>query len=1068
MNYKKYSQFKENRLVHFNEVPVFDGIELASLKRQKEVQEPEELDINSLADEANKTIEKHRDKLKHLPQSFNSHLHNELVNYFLSSPERYDRDKEKGLDQKEFANFRKDMVKQAEAMFTQYAPTEEQIKAMEEAKEGIKKSKSKPAPKIELSEISNDPGEITDLYTLEDKLMDYEDYNARLAHEGKSAIHHVNSLNAHYEKYQESLNGLKAYRKFAALFGGGGGRETYILKENINRGKKMLEKRIERFQKIQEKIKEYGSKLASASNWLREKEIRAKQERLEKLKPEQREKGEQFYKEAFKDWTELDRQIDGAVLKNNVAHQYTLNNMEVQRKLFDHMNFEPAGIVESTAGAALSVIAGVTNKGGDWFIGVAEKIANKINRAEKTTNPLLWGLKKGGSIVVTAPIVVPGLLLRMGGGVVGMAASPIETFHGVSALVGLNKNISTVDIWLNMGKEMAGIEDFKKLNIGIGIAKIFVSIVTTATGAGALRAGGKAAANSLKIARAAELSALQTMKEMATAATKAGAESIKEAVQSGAKSVKDAPSKIREAVKERAKFKEIKNEFLKEIDARMDTDATRGDIIKEMAERAETHQERLAIDEIANQQFKDYDIDPNTFCDLVNDGHIMPTDYSLFRLLDLGVPIPKKLIISGRVKVSASLIDSIVHDEEMLKTVHDLIEKGKIQGEPGVNLKRVQKVIEHHLKRMKIENDAMNLGNIIYANPKWLEKVETAIKAIEAGEKPTGVVAEVIHSLKSRDPLGYKIIKDCKDLKHLGETEAIQGIIRGNKVEFYNHLGQKVEGYLGKYLGQGGFGVVDNFIYMENGEVHFTAIKRPLDTYGTTGRAMYLEAKTAEKLIELNSDNLIKVLHVEENGKFVIYETGKKTKDMLELTMGENPIPVREYFEGIKTVIRGAQDYHKREVFHGDIKPKNVLGMKSDKAKSHKFKVIDNSMNSFDKAIDPNLSWFRTPMYSFEPVQLEKAIIMLKSDGKSPQEIAKIMGRSIDPRAIGQMLDEGFSQYFGHNWRDIPELKAMVKPLMNPISAGQPGVLEKLSQQLSEFINKYDRITLNENLPPAA
>lgn len=1065
-----------NNHPQFNSVPDFSKEEVRSLKRQEEV--VDSLDTMSLVDQANNVVNKHRNKLKHLPQSFNNLLHNQLVNYFLNSPERFDTNDKKGLNKKEFTNFRTSMVKKVESMFAQYAPTEDQIKAIKESKEGIKKSKKRKTPKIALSEIPNDPGKIDDLFELEDKLMDYEDYNARLTLEGKSAVRHVNNLNKHYNKYQESLNGLKAYRKFAALFGGQGGRETAILKANIKRGKVLLQKRIERFQKIQDRIKEYGTKLARASNWLREKEIRTKKERLEKLKPEHRKKGEQLYKEAFKDWADLDSQIDGAVLKNNVAHQYALNNMEVQKELFKQMDFKKAGLIESTVGAALSTVAGTINAGGGFLIGTAEKISHKINKAKATTNPLLWGLGKGTSEALNFAIGTAGGVAEMGGGIVGMVAHPIDTAHGMSALVGLNKDISAATAWQNMGKAMIAYDDFKKLNIGVGVGKTFVNIVTSVTGAGALKAGGKAYTAAFKAARAAELTTFQTLKQATTEAIKAGAQSVKESVKTSAqnavetaKNIKEAPQKIKDTVTEKLKFKETKEKLSAEIDAKLDTEATRAEAIQEIAERAETHHERAALDEVANEQFMGDDIDPNAYYDLINEGYVIPTDAALAKLLDQSIPIPKKFILNGRVKINAPFIDSIIHDIEMLQLVDELLEKGTLKVAKGTNKTRVRGVIKHWIDKARIESESMDIGALIHGNKKWAEKFKTAIKEVTSGEKPSNFVGEALLSLKERDPLGFQIITKADDLKRLGQTEAIQGIFRGNKIEFTNHLGHQVQGYLGSHLGQGGLGTVDNFIYMENGKVYFAAIKRPRDMYGITHRqqivdkAMKSEAQAAQQLQTWDSKHLIRVLHVDNNGKFIVYETAKDTKDVADILHSNTPLPFIEYLGVMKNIIHGIQDYHAQGMFHGDIKELNVLAMRNNGSEAYSYRIIDNSPNAFSESIQGN--WFHTTEYSFTENQLQIAQKRLRKEGKTTQEVSQNIGRSIDAKAVSKMMTNAFEAYFGPDWRNKKALQEVVRPLFNPVSGGRIDTLENLLKDLDNITKDPQYTSFNQLHKPS-
>jgi len=75
-----------DRLVYMAEVSRFGEAEVAPVKAKKEEKGPE-LDTGNLVAEANKVVDNHEDQLATLPEKFGRKLHDELVTYFLQSPD---------------------------------------------------------------------------------------------------------------------------------------------------------------------------------------------------------------------------------------------------------------------------------------------------------------------------------------------------------------------------------------------------------------------------------------------------------------------------------------------------------------------------------------------------------------------------------------------------------------------------------------------------------------------------------------------------------------------------------------------------------------------------------------------------------------------------------------------------------------------------------------------------------------------------------------------------------------------------------------------------------------------
>jgi len=120
--------------------PEFSNNDLSSLHDKKEVAQAEKLDVDQLVDDSNDLIEVASDRIDELPAKFQDALHDNIVQYFLTSADRYDTDSEIGLDAAEFASYGADMLVRLNQIIDKYAPTEEQLNAREEQRKAAEES----------------------------------------------------------------------------------------------------------------------------------------------------------------------------------------------------------------------------------------------------------------------------------------------------------------------------------------------------------------------------------------------------------------------------------------------------------------------------------------------------------------------------------------------------------------------------------------------------------------------------------------------------------------------------------------------------------------------------------------------------------------------------------------------------------------------------------------------------------------------------------------------------------------------------------------------------------------
>jgi len=270
----------------------------------------------------------------------------------------------------------------------------------------------------------------------------------------------------------------------------------------------------------------------------------------------------EHYEKVFADYDKVDEAIDDAILKNNLANEQMIGLLEAQQKAIGSMDVSPptgiSGAFEATAGVVFGTISGLVSSGGEWLLDKATWLSDSLESNRSDMGTVSYVLARVGVEILSSTIGVAGGLVEMAGGLVGMVAHPVNTVSGLGALVGLNPDVSAGKAWEEMGKALISWDDFKHGRIGVGIGKMFVNIVTTATGAGAAGAGGKAGAAAYTAARVAGKGVTKAIGRAIGAGGKAaarfvgqkvvkGAEAIPKMIKGGIKGVKAAPALVKAA-----------------------------------------------------------------------------------------------------------------------------------------------------------------------------------------------------------------------------------------------------------------------------------------------------------------------------------------------------------------------------------------------------------------------------------------------------------------------------------------------------------------------------------------
>jgi hypothetical protein len=721
------------RLVFFAEAPKIGEGEVADVVKKEE--EGPALDVAGMVNNANGEFNKYQAQLQELPQSFSNMMHDEVVRYMRASPGRFEKDDKAGLSSAEFEAYRGAMVSKVQELLKEYAPTEEDLKQIREAKAKSKEATAaaEKLQPIEAKDVSESPGAIPDLQTLDSKFQEYNNWNAALQQEASSVLTAGGAVQTAYAAFKKARDGISSYKKFTSYLFPENDAERIALQDKIAEAKTKLEQTVKKYRDSKAKLDKYSVELAAASNNQkqerikeRDDKIRQLQERTDMTDAEKKEKEDAYrrlesqqksleenrdkldkyrenaakgkdvaetredtakmkkeqlgqcyeimanaaakvdealldpnltdeerqqleetakqirekrgeiavglnasdmvllsstkeaakladaereagakslslkrhldeqvtpainmmdgsianleqakmecattkeqvmahYEKMFQDYDKVDEAVDNAILKNNLANEQMIGSLEAQQKSLGSMDVAPpsgiSGAFEATAGVVFGTLGGLVSEGGEWLLDQATWLSNSLENSRQDMGTFSYVMARIGVEVVSSTIGVAGGLVEMAGGLVGMIAHPINTAQGLGALVGLNPDVSAGKAWGEMGKALISWEDFKHGRIGVGIGKMFVNIVTTATGAGAAGAGGKAGAAAYTAARVAGKGVAKAVGKATIAGGKAaagfvgreivkGAKVVPKMVKGGIKGVKAVPSLVKAA-----------------------------------------------------------------------------------------------------------------------------------------------------------------------------------------------------------------------------------------------------------------------------------------------------------------------------------------------------------------------------------------------------------------------------------------------------------------------------------------------------------------------------------------
>jgi hypothetical protein len=317
----QFGEIGEKRLVYFAaEMPTLSEGEVASVKKHKE-ENALELDTKDLVDKANGVIGKYRAQLEELPPALKNVLHDEIIKYFLVSPERFEGDKEKGLSEQEFAAYRAAMIGKVESLMKEYAPSEEDVVKMHEARAraGETMRAAEKLQPIDVKDVAESPGNIESLQQLDSAFKNYGNWNESLQQEATASLTQGDEVQRAYAEFKKERDGILAYKKFSSYWLGSEDKEKIALKRAVDSAKQRLGETVKKYEQAKIKLVKYGDQLRQVSNYLKEKQLAERDSKIAEIDAksdetsEEKIKKEQQFDALEKHQMDLQKEREGLV-----------------------------------------------------------------------------------------------------------------------------------------------------------------------------------------------------------------------------------------------------------------------------------------------------------------------------------------------------------------------------------------------------------------------------------------------------------------------------------------------------------------------------------------------------------------------------------------------------------------------------------------------------------------------------------------------------------------------------------------------------------------------------------
>jgi len=283
-------KFFESRLVNFENAakPELSSDALSGLKDKKEASETAELSVDQLVADSNKILGSYADQVSQLPPEFSKSLHDNIVQYFLTSADRYDKDSEQGLDAMEFGKYSQDMLAKLVEILDTYAPSKEQLEAREKQRQAADEAKDavEAAEGVSIDDFNFDQANLQTPEGIEQELTKYNKQGGDFREKMSKLIGLVGNFQQSCQKFEDGKKGWGVFLRGNGFFGlniGSSDRETDALNSNLGSLKSTIGKVLPDLETKQKELTDYGDEMNQAGDSLRQRTLTEREQKLAEI-----------------------------------------------------------------------------------------------------------------------------------------------------------------------------------------------------------------------------------------------------------------------------------------------------------------------------------------------------------------------------------------------------------------------------------------------------------------------------------------------------------------------------------------------------------------------------------------------------------------------------------------------------------------------------------------------------------------------------------------------------------------------------------------------------------------
>ncbi|MDP3976313.1 MAG: serine/threonine-protein kinase, partial [bacterium] len=345
------------------------------------------------------------------------------------------------------------------------------------------------------------------------------------------------------------------------------------------------------------------------------------------------------------------------------------------------------------------------------------------------------------------------------------------------------------------------------------------------------------------------------------------------------------------------------------------------------------------------------------------------------------------------------------------------------------------------------------------------QDIQGHLEALRAGrDLGTNATADALRALQSNDPETFRLLlqSDAQTIGRLVEQGTLFAMIAGQKRVVTDSTGERVSVFVGNAINAGGVGRISRIAYFtESSQAIETdaVFKEALDNSEETRQYFSEEIEGAKRMLDIDHPMFLDIFHIiEGDHPFIILETGAEFKNLQEAVRideitGEPLLFPNQFLRIISQMPNALVEFHRRGLFHGDLKEMNVAVM-INRSGEWVAKIIDNAPVEASRVHNQN-SFANSPGYSIPNRQLMRAQREFRQAGLSDAEIDRRLASAFDNYSIGMMIDYQVRRSI--ILRESLFVQKLLEDIKDPVKSTEPGFWENSAlPRLQRVIEYYE------------